>query len=206
MIDFPNLATVSLAFLLVTASPGPANIAVATVAMGSGRASGLRFGAGLSVGLAVWGLAAATGLGALLQGSAHLLTALKIAGGLYLLWLAFTSGRSALRPRVGDEARPRQDSLFRRGLVLNLSNPKAVVAWMAALSMGLGDSHGALQLAAATGVCVLIGFLNYAGHAMAFSLSGVMAAYARLRRWIDGVVASLFAIAGIGLIRSALSR
>ncbi len=206
MIDFANLAAVALAFLVVTASPGPANIAVATVAMSFGRADGLRFGAGLSIGLAFWGLVAATGLSALLQGSAYVLTSLKIAGGLYLLWLAFASGRSALRPGPGMDERMRRDRLFRRGLILNLSNPKAVVAWMAALSMGLGDSHGAMQLVAATGLCILIGCLNYTGHALAFSLSGVMAAYRRLRRWIDGTVAALFAVAGMGLIRSAVSR
>ena len=123
-----------------------------------------------------------------------------------MLWLAFASGRSAFQTTAVADDRTRSDRLFRRGLILNLSNPKAVVAWMAALSMGLGESHGALQLGAATGICILIGCLNYACHALAFSLAGVMAGYQRLRRLIDGAVSALFAIAGIGLIRSAVSR
>ena len=89
---------------------------------------------------------------------------------------------------------------------MNLSNPKAVVAWMAALSMGLGADDNSWDVTAATLVCVALGFVNYAGYAIAFSLPGFMAGYRRLRRWIDGVDAGLFAIAGMGLIRSVFSR
>ena len=55
MIGLDSLAAIALAFFIVTVSPGPANIAVATVAMSSGRRGGLLFGLGLSVGLAFWG-------------------------------------------------------------------------------------------------------------------------------------------------------
>ncbi|MBJ3777853.1 LysE family translocator [Acuticoccus mangrovi] len=204
MVDLSDIVSVAAAFFVVTVSPGPANVAVATVAMGSGRRDGFLFGVGLSVGLAVWGVVAATGLGALLHGATALLTVLKLGGGLYLLWLAVQSGRAALRAGDAPAAAPRRG--FRHGLVLNLSNPKAVVAWMAALSMGLGAGDSALQVAVATLVCAALGFVNYTGYALAFSLPGVMAGYRRLRRSIDGLVAALFAAAGVGLIRSALAR
>ena len=69
----PDLPTVAAAFFVVTVAPGPATLAAATVAMCAGRGNGLRFGAGLAAGLAVRGVLAATGPGALLQGSAHAL-------------------------------------------------------------------------------------------------------------------------------------
>lgn len=206
MLDLSDLLSIVAAFFVVTVSPGPANIAVATVAMSSGRSRGLMFGAGLSVGLAFWGAVAATGLGALLQSSAHALMALKVIGGLYLLWLAYQSGRSTLRPQRHQADAPRQDSSFRRGLLLNLSNPKAIAAWMATLSTGLGAGDGSAQVITATLLCMVLGLLNYTGYALAFSLSGAMAGYQRLRRWIDGIVAGLFAAAGFTLIRSAFSR
>ena len=84
-----TLLPVALAFLVVTASPGPAVIAAALVTMQRGRRDGLLFGLGLSLGLGVWGVVAATGLGVLLESSAQALVALKIIGGLYLLWLVF---------------------------------------------------------------------------------------------------------------------
>lgn len=206
MFDMETLLSISLAFFIVTVSPGPANIAVATVSMQFGRRDGLLFGVGLSFGLAFWGLIAATGMGAVLQGSAHLLVALKVFGGLYLLWLAFNSGRAALKKKNPIEKTAREGRWFMRGLMLNLSNPKAVVAWMAALSMGMGSGDGSGHVIAATLLCIALGFLNYTIYAMAFSLSGFMAGYQGMRRWIDGVVAGLFAIAGFGLIRSALTR
>lgn len=201
-----SLAAILAAFLVVTVSPGPANIAVATIAMSRGRRRGLRFGLGLSAGLAFWGIVAATGMGAVLQASANALLFLKIAGGLYLLWLALQSCRSALKP-VREEAVDRSGGGdFLRGLFLNLSNPKAVVAWMAALSMGLGAEDGSGGVVLASVLCGIIGVLNYTGHAFAFSLPGFMTAYKRFRRRIDGLVGLLFAAGGFGLIRSAFAR
>jgi threonine efflux protein len=202
-----SLLAIAAAFFVVAVSPGPANIAVATVAMHSGRRPGLLFGLGLSIGLAFWGVVAATGLGVMLQNTATFLTLLKLLGGAYLIWLAIQSGRSAARKTVAaQENATQQGRWLWRGLLLNLSNPKAVVAWMAALSMGLGQETDARAVAAATLVCMGIGFANYAGYALTFSLPGFMAGYRRLRRWIDGAVAGLFALAGFGLIRSALTR
>jgi len=206
VVGLENSIAIALAFFIVTVSPGPATIAVATVSMSSGHKHGLLFGLGLSVGLGFWGIVAVTGMGAVLQSTTYVLTILKVLSGLYLLWLAVQSGRSAMR-RVDDVAGPPdQGRWFRRGLILNLSNPKGAVAWMAALSMGLGQGDDSSVVVAATIVCIVLGFLNYAGYAMAFSLSGFMTGYKRLRRWIDGVVAGLFAVAGMSLFRSAFSR
>ena len=63
MIDWAGLASILAAFFIVTASPGPATLAVSTVSAASGRKSGMIFGAGLAIGLAFWGLVAATGEG-----------------------------------------------------------------------------------------------------------------------------------------------
>ncbi len=204
--DFNSILPILIAFIVVTVSPGPANIAVATVAMSSGRRNGIYFGLGLSIGLAFWGLVAATGLGVILQASEVALLMLKILGGGYLLWLACQSAMSASSSAGKIDGSKRNGRWFIRGLMLNISNPKAVVAWMAALSMGLGAGDSSAQVISATCICIAIGFINYAGHAFAFSFSGVMSGYQRFRRWFDGVVAGLFAIAGFSLIKSALSR
>ena len=211
MLDWTGLTAIFAAFFIVAVSPGPATLAVSTVSAASGRRSGMMFGCGLGMGLAFWGLVAATGLGAVLQTTTTLLAALKFAGGLYLLWLAYSSARSAMRNSDGP-SRPLDGPglttrhWFLRGLVLNLSNPKAVVAWMAALSVGLGAESGWTGVIAATGGCMAIGFAIYAAYAAAFSVSTVMQGYARVRRWIDGTVAALFALAGFALIRSAFAR
>lgn len=206
MIDLTSLAVTALAFFVVAVSPGPANISNAAIAMSFGRKSSLIYGAGLSTGLIFWGVVAASGMGAVLQSSFYVLMVLKILGGAYLLWLAWQSGRSAARAGQSDPAVPNQGRWFWRGVVLNLSNPKSVIAWMAALSVGLGPEDGLASVAAATSVCILAGFANNALYSMLFSVGGMMAAYRKGRRWIDGVVAGLFAVAGLGLIKSAFSR
>lgn len=211
MIDWAELFSIFAAFFIVAASPGPATLAVSTVSAASGRKNGMIFGAGLAVGLTFWGLVAATGLGAVLQASSHFLIALKVAGGIYLLWLAYGSARSAIRVTSeergrGDHVRSRETRLFYKGLALNLSNPKAIVAWMAALTVGLGTDDSFRGVVIATLGCALIGALIYAAYATAFSLSAIMKAYVKVRRWIDGVVSALFAIAGIVFIRSAFLR
>ncbi|MEO0328521.1 MAG: LysE family translocator [Pseudomonadota bacterium] len=206
MFDIASLMTIAVAFFIATASPGPATIAVATVSMNAGRKTGLLFGLGLSIGLAFWGLVAATGLGALLQASNYALSILKLLGGMYLLWLAYNSARSAASSAATKIAFVAERGYFRRGLLLNLSNPKAVFAWMAVLTLGLGNTSQVHHVVVATGLCMVVGLFIYVSYAFLFSTSGAMAIYRSTRRWIEGAVAGLFAIAGLGLIRSAFVR
>lgn len=206
MIDIPTLLTVGAAFWVIAASPGPANISNAAVAMRYGRRSSLIYGAGLSVALVFWGILAATGMGAVLQASVGLLITLKIAGGLYLLWLAYQSGKSSWEGKPIETQQIASGRWFWRGVILNLSNPKSVIAWMAALSMGLDPQGSILSVVASTMVCVAVAFFNNFSYTLIFSLGGMMALYRRLQRWIDGASAALFATGGLALIRSAASR
>lgn len=205
-LDLTNLGAIAAAFVVVASSPGPANLATASVALTRGLPTALTFAAGLSLGLAFWGLLAAFGLGAVLQSSLMALMVLKLAGGAYLLWLAWQTGRAALRPGPMQTPDIPPGRWFLRGILLNLSNPKAVFAWMAALSVGMGAEQGIGAVAVATVMCAMIGTLNAMTWAVLFSRPRMMAGYRRVRRWVDGVVAGLFAAAGFGLIRSALAR
>ena len=206
MIDLSSLASIGLTFFVLAVSPGPATISNATVAMSFGRKTGLIYGAGLSCGLGFWGLVAATGMGAVLQSSLHLLMILKVLGGLYLLWLAFLSARSAWQSGTESGVVLAKQSWFLQGLLLNMSNPKAVLAWMAALSVGLDSGGGIHALVAATAVCIAEGIVVYALYSGLFSIGGVMRGYQRCRHWVNGAAAGLFTVAGFGLIRSAFTR
>ncbi len=206
MIDLLSLTSIALAFFVVTASPGPATISNATIAMRYGRKTGLKYGLGLSCGLAFWGLIAASGMGAILQGSIYPLMVLKVLGGLYLLWLAFLAGRSAWLTDNENPVESNDQRWFLRGLLLNLSNPKAVVAWMAALSVGLDSNDDIRAITTATALCIGVGFASYALYSALFSIGGMMHGYQRFRRAINGVVSGLFTLAGFGLIRSAFTR
>ena len=206
MISIPTLLAVGLSFWVVAASPGPANLSNAAIAMRHGRKVSVIYGLGLSVALVFWGILAATGMGALLQASVGALLVLKLLGGLYLLYLAWQSGRSALQPGDVQVVETGSGRWFWRGVILNLSNPKSVIAWMAALSMGLDPQGSLLSVVLTTLVCVAVAVLNNLAYSLVFSLSGMMAAYRRGRRWIEGISAAFFGLAGFALIRSAFSR
>jgi len=204
MIDIFSLFTIAITFFIVAVSPGPATLSNAVVSMNHGRKAGLIYGVGLSCGLAFWGLIAASGMGVVLASSVYLLTILKVLGALYLLWLAFLFARSSWQPESDKSITPIKTNWFLQGLVLNLSNPKAVLAWMAALSVGLDSNANAYSIALATVTCMFAGLLVYFIYSVLFSMSGIMHAYRRFRRWVDGIAAGLFTLAGLGLMRSDL--
>ena len=201
MSDLSYLAAPALAFLIAAGAPGPATLAVAATAMARGRRAGMMTGLGLSVGLAFWGVIAAAGLGAAILAWAPALLVLRLAGGAFLLWLAWKSARNALRPEsAGGPAPLPGHALFRRGLLLNLLNPKAVLAWGAVIAIGLPVGAGPNEFATIVAVCAAIGAILYAVYAVAFSLPPVRSWYSRARRWIEALCAVGFGLAGLRLM------
>ena len=77
---------------------------------------------------------------------------------------------------------------------------------VAALAVGLDENAGGAAVAAATASCIAMAALVYASYSVVFSLGGAMKTYQRFRRWIDGSVAGFFAVAGVGLVRSAFTE
>jgi len=210
VIDLISLLSIGIAFFVIAVSPGPANISNATIAMSKGRRTSLIYGAGLSTGLVFWGIIAASGMGAILQSSIYLLMTLKVFGGLYLLRLAYLSVKETMKPNSANIEIINENvsgkNWFFRGVIMNISNPKTVIAWMAALSVGLGSNDGILSLVSGLVVCMIVGFATNAMYSICFSYRGVMKWYQRASRWINGVTSFLFSIAGIGLLRSAFNR
>ena len=191
-----SVATALGTFLVAAGSPGPATLAVAGASMASGRCAGLALGAGLAAGLAIWGVTMGLGFGVLVAQSPVFLAIFKVIGGGYLLYLAWMSGRSAMAQQAAPVALA-SGRAFRRGLILNLANPKAALAWIAALALGSGDGVAGWGVVAA---CAVLGAVIYGIYAMAFALDPVRMFYARARRGIEVVTAGLFALAGLRLL------
>lgn len=203
-----QLLLVYAAYLIATVSPGPSNMAIMGVAMSQGRKPALALAAGVATGSMFWALLAATGISAILSTYANALFAIKIGGGLYLLYLAFRSARSAIRPAVaapmstGPSRRPAYSALYRRGMLLHVGNPKAVLAWIAIMSLGLRPDAPGYTLLAIIGGCFTLGLLVFCGYAMVFSTAPMIRAYGKARRWIEGTLAAFFGFAGVRLLLS----
>ena len=83
--------------------------------------------------------------------------------------------------------------LLTRCLVLDLSNPKAVLAWIAVLALGASSSNGGGSgVAATTGLCAMMGLAIYLVFAVLFSQAPIRSAYRKARRGIDGLSAAFF--------------
>jgi len=210
----PHLTLVALILLSLLAgvvSPGPSFVRVARIAVSRSRADGLAAAGGMGIGALVFAMLALGGLQALLAALPGVYTALKFAGGVYLLWIALSIWRDARQPLTavpsagpcsnrGDASVRLRLRSFREGLVTQLSNPKIVVVYSgvfaALLPTGLALTEATLLLA---GVLVIeTGW--YAVVAMALSSALPRAAYLRSKPAVDRVAAGAMALLGMRLL------
>jgi threonine/homoserine/homoserine lactone efflux protein len=148
-----------IAATLAEITPGPNMGYLAALAIAQGRRAGLAAVAGVTLGLTLLGIAAAFGAGLVTQTYPALGEALRWAGVAYLLWLAWEAWR-------GEEDIPDGEFApsFRRGLIVNLLNPKAGLFYVAVLPAFLGRTEpGIAALLILTAIYVLIATLVHAG-------------------------------------------
>jgi len=101
------LLTFLAAAALIIVAPGPDTLLVTRNVFRRGRKSGLVTAAGTVTGLALWSVAAALGLSALLAASEVGYNVARVAGGLYLIWLGVQTLRShCTAPATATEAAP----------------------------------------------------------------------------------------------------
>ena len=142
------------AALLLSIAPGPDNIFVLTQSALFGVGAGIITTLGLVTGLCVHTTAVALGVAAIFQTSALAFTLLKVAGAGYLLWLAWLSFRAgASTTDVTDGAAsstgsnfPGYMTLYRRGIVMNVTNPKVSLFFLAFLPQFCDPARGSVAL------------------------------------------------------------
>lgn len=131
------------AVILMEITPGPNMGWLALVSLSQGRTAGLAAVAGITLGLSLWMVAAAFGLTEVVMRWPALYQAIRWAGVLFLLYLAWDAWRStdATARQTPEPAFRRQ--LFRRGLIGNLLNPKAALLYVVLLPGFMRPGYGA---------------------------------------------------------------
>ncbi len=164
MIDTQTLLAFFSTAMLLALAPGPDNLFVMAQSAQNGRAAGIFVTFGLCTGLVGHTVAVALGLAAVVRASALAFTVLKGAGALYLLHLAWQAWRAG-GMADGDGQAPRLSfgALYRRGIVMNLTNPKVSLFFLAFLPQFADPRHGSmvaqfLQLGAAFILATLVVF------------------------------------------------
>lgn len=148
--SLPVLLAYSAAVFLIAITPGTDMALFISRTVSGGRRAGFAAMLGAVSGLVIHALLAAFGLSALLAASATAFSIVKIAGALYLLWLALGAirhGSSLTITAQPQEARPlRRDFLI--GLGINLTNPKVVMFFVTFLPQFIdaGDASASARL------------------------------------------------------------
>ncbi|WP_202926290.1 LysE family transporter [Pseudoxanthomonas wuyuanensis] len=183
-------------------TPGPNMIYLISRSISQGPRAGLISLAGVALGFVFYMLCAAFGITVLVMAIPYAYDALRIAGALYLLYLAWQAvkpgGRSPLQVRELPQDSPRR--LFAMGLLTNLLNPKAAVLYLSLLPQFIVPDHGSVlaqslalgftQIAISVAVNALIAL-------MAGSIAAFLAArptWLMLQRWLMGTVLAGLAV------------
>lgn len=134
------LAPFFVAVLLIELTPGPNMGYLAALSASQGRAAGFKAVLGVTVGLAFYMLLAVLGVAEIIAAAPFVFHALRWAGVLYLLFLAWEAWRGASETSPG-HARDMDHAPFWRGLIANVLNPKALVFYVALLPSFIAVDH-----------------------------------------------------------------
>ncbi len=164
MLDMNTLLMFSLASTLLALSPGPDNIFVLTQSMVKGAKAGVIITLGLCSGLIFHTSAVALGVAVIFQTSLLAFNILKIVGAGYLLYLAYMAFKDASKTTLHVDQKPLSSwAMYRRGVFMNVTNPKVSIFFLAFLPQFTNPQNGSLTLqiftlGAVFMVCALVVF------------------------------------------------
>ena len=193
----PSLETLGVFFgasVLLALSPGPDNFFVLLHSALHGRKAGMLIVLGLCTGLLGHTAAVALGLAALLAASETAFLVLKLCGAAYLLYLAWQAFSAPAQALAAEPARVQPGSMYRRGIFMNLTNPKVAMFFLAFLPQFTDPAQGAVaRQVAVLGFAFIVATLLVFGAIAMFS--GTLGALLqrssvarRLLNWISGAV------------------
>jgi threonine/homoserine/homoserine lactone efflux protein len=184
-----TLVTIGLVQLLAVISPGPSFIVTAKTAVARSRSDGIKIAFGLGAGTLVWSTAALLGLNVLFRLHHWLYVGMKIAGAVFLLWIAIQMLRHAKEPvelSDGIGEAPRYDP-FLRGFLTQLSNPKVAVFFGSIFVAMLPQDVPGWMVVALIAIVTTNELVWYVLVALCFGSSPVRRFYFGAKAWIDRI-------------------
>jgi len=142
MVAIDSITTFVIASILLGLSPGPDNIFVITQSALYGRKAGMLITIGLCTGLIAHTSAVAFGIAVIIQSSEMAFNALKIIGATYLLYLAWQAFRASSVNVNIKNLRLTNSQLYRRGVIMNITNPKVSIFFLAFLPQFTEPTNG----------------------------------------------------------------
>lgn len=201
-----TLLAIAATIAIGAISPGPSFVYVAQNAVARSRNHGLVTALGTGVGAATFALLALLGLQAFLLAVPVAYTALKIVGGIYLLWLAYKIIRHSREPLSMGKVSVGEKSLlvaFRDGLLTQLSNPKTAVVFASIFTALLPREIPAYYYIALPVISFIIDAGWYSLVTIALSTERSRNVYLRFKTAIDRVAGSVMTLLGLKLLLSS---
>jgi amino acid exporter len=196
-------------FALTFLSPGPYLLVVVLSSLSAGRVAGIAAGFGVATGDAIYAALGLFGMAAIIGQSGELFDAIKIMGGLYLLWLAWgmLRSRGVADFEPGGASAIRQNSnLFLRGLVTDLANPQTVLFFASIFAVTLTPTTpGWAKVLAWLGI-VVASMLWRVFLSFAFSHIRVRRVFAHSQQTIERLAGVALAGFGAKLLFEGISR
>lgn len=197
-ITLPQVTLFVTTLGLAIISPGPAIIAASQSAASRGRTLTMPYALGLAFGASLWCLFALFGLTVLFQLVPSLFVALKVAGGAYLIWVAYKMWRHAADP-LGISDDSSSGPGFWRGVALNLSNPKPALFYSSIIMSIFPTLHGAAPVII-YGIALSVELLFYVSVTSLMAMTVVRQRYFSAKTLIDRVAGALIGALGVSLI------
>jgi len=208
--EINSLVLIYVVFFLQNASPGVNVFAVAGTAMGVGRLSAFALSAGIATGTLTWSSLSVLGLSVVIAKIPTALLIIKVLGAGYLIWLSYKSFKSSLSKVDLNDLTLRGDNkslvnYFLRGYLINMTNPKAAIGWIAIVALGL-DEHSQWWMGPAIifGTTTISALVHIA-YSTLFSTNKMLKIYASARRPIQACLGGFFLFAGFSLAASSAS-
>lgn len=202
---------IALSFLgiavLLALAPGPDNLFVLMQSALWGKGPGMVVVLGLCTGLIGHTVAVAVGLAALFATSEAAFTALKLAGAAYLLYLAWGAfnAPAIAASDTGKPPRLPHGTLYRRGIIMNLTNPKVSLFFLAFLPQFTSPERGSVALQTISlGALFMLATLLVFGAIAIFSgaFGEMLQKSARAQRWLNRVAGIVFVGLALRLVFS----
>ena len=173
LIPISILAVFFSASILLALAPGPDNIFVFTQSAIRGKLAGWVITLGLCTGLIGHTLLVSSGVAVIFKASPLAFTSLKLTGGAYLMYLAFLAFRaSATKLSPPDNGRASLFQLYRRGIIMNITNPKVSIFFLSFLPQFADPERGSLMLQIVT-----LGFVFMISGLLVFGMISLFAGY-----------------------------
>ncbi|MCX7347221.1 MAG: LysE family transporter [Alphaproteobacteria bacterium] len=200
--DLLLLLSIGFVQLLAVISPGPSFLITARTAVARSRFDGVKVALGLTAGTVIWSSAALLGLNAVFHAMPMLFMAMKVAGALFLLWIAWQIFRHAKDPIAMDGA-DATGNPFMRGFLTQLANPKVVVFFG---SIFIAMLPASVPLWMTLALIAIVSFNElwwYTVVALFFGSGPVRSFYLRAKAWIDRITGLFLGALGLRLLWAA---